>query len=437
MTTTLKKSKAKIWKSFRNFFSNDLGSMTSTFALSLVPILASAGVAMDFNRTLDASVRLQAIADAASLAGASYDDTPAKQKAAAEAFLEAQKVTLGGLTYTSVVTTPTKQVQVVMTGELKGSFLPVVFSLNGGGSTQGGTPWSRGNGGLNVTSRSVFTTKAGGLVCMLTLNATAQNAMYFSGSGNITATGCGFQSNSNHAEQALHLQGSAVATADFFKSVGGWDITGNRAQFSVEPEAGADVFSDPFNLDPVCPAGVGTTVTASGTSEAGATSLADSVYKDITVRNNKYATFTAGIHYIKGVINMTGGLLKGTDVTLVLCGPDAKINMNGGDFKIQAPTTGLYKGFAVIGNSTATATQELTGGPGSYFRGIFYTPKAGVKVSGNSDFNVDSKYFPIIADNVYLTGSGKVNIGIDFAAYNFDAPTQLTLPTERFVWLDR
>lgn len=437
MTTTLQRTNVKIWKSLRNFFSNDLGSMTSTFALSLLPILATAGVAMDFDRTLDANVKLQAIADAASLAGASYDGTAAQQKAAAEAFLLAQKVTLGGLTYTSVVTTPTKQVQVVMTGQMKGSFLPVVFSLTRHGSSQEGSTWSRGNGGLNVTSRSVYTTKAGGLVCMLTLNETAQNAMYFSGSGNITATGCGFQSNSNHAEQALHLQGSALATADFFKSVGGWDITGNKAQFSTEPESGVDAFADPFNLNPVCPAGVGVDVTASGTSEAGATSLAASVYRDITVRNNKYATFTAGIHYIKGVINMTGGLLKGTDVTLILCGPAAKINMNGGDFKIQAPTTGLYKGFAVVGNSTATATQELTGGPGSYFRGIFYTPKAGVKVSGNSDFNVNSKYFPIIADNVYLTGSGKVNIGMDFAAYGFDAPTQLTLPTERYVWLDR
>jgi Flp pilus assembly protein TadG len=435
--TTLKKLKPKQYKSLLNYFRNQRGSVTPAFALALIPILATAGVAMDYDRTLMANDKLRAIADAASLAGASYDGTPAQQKTAAEAFLLSQKVKLGGLTYSSVVTTPTKKVEVVITGELKGSFLPIVFSQAGGSGTGGNTPWASGNGGLNVRSRAVYTTKGGGLVCMLTLNANADSAMYFSGSGDITATNCGFQSNSSDLDQALHLQGSAKATADFFNAVGGWDITGNRATFSTTPEAGVDVFSDPFKIDPVCPAGAGTTITASGSSEASPTSLSDSVYNDITVRNNKYAEFTPGIHYIKGTINMTGGLLKGIGVTLVLCGANAKINMNGGDLKLQAPTTGLYKGFAVIGNSTATNGHELQGGPGTFIRGIFYTPKAGVTVSGNSDFNVNSNYFPIVADTIKLTGSGKVNIGIDAAAYGFELPTQLTLPTQRYVWLDR
>ena len=435
---TLKRFQAAITrKSLRRFLISNGGNITSTLALTLVPLVGAAGVAIDYGRNMDATQKVQNVADAASLAGASFDGTPTQQIAVAEAFLLAQKVNLGGLTYTTTVTTPTKQVQIVVSGVVKGTLLPILFTSGGAPSGQGSSAWSGGNSGINLMSRANFTTKAGGLVCLLTLNATAQNAMYFSGSGDITATNCGFQSNSNHPDQALHLQGSAKATADFFKSVGGWDITGNRATFSTEPEANADVFSDPFNISPTCPAGVGTDVTASGNSETNATSLADSVYRDITVRNNKYAEFTPGTHYVKGSINMTGGLLKGIGVTLVLCGPNAKINMNGGDFKIEAPTTGIYKGFAVIGDSTATATQEFQGGASSFVRGIVYTPKAGVKITGNSDFNVNSKYSPIVADNIELTGSGKVNIGVDYAAYSYDAPTQLQLPAQRYVWLDR
>lgn len=437
MSSIFQNHATKLRSSFFRFFGHDKGTIATSFALSLVPLLATAGVAIDYNRTLDASVKMQAIADAASLAGASFAGTPTQQVAIAAAYLATQEVKLAGISYTKAITTPTGKVQVILTGQLNGSLLPILFQQGSSGSSNGSSPGSKGHGSLNVRARSVYKDNVGGLVCMLTLNATADSAMYFSGSGDITATNCGFQSNSSDLDQALHLQGSAKATADFFHAVGGWDITGNRATFSTPPKSGADVFSDPFQLDPVCPAGNGTTITADSNSATAPTSLADEIYKDITVRNNKYATFTPGTHFIKGEINMTGGLLSGTGVTLILCGPNAKINMNGGDFRIQAPTTGIYKGFAVIGNGTATTGHELQGGANSFVRGIFYTPKAGVTISGNSDFNVDSKYFSIIADTIKLTGSGKVNIGVDAAAYSFDEPAQLRLPTIRNVWLEQ
>jgi Putative Flp pilus-assembly TadE/G-like len=415
--------------SVRKLMANQNGNIAPMFAMALVPMIGVLGLAVDFDRYNSTETRLQTIADAASLAGASNLGNPAAQKAAAEAFLDAQPLEQYGIEYVDTVTTPTGQVQVVLATNLKGTFLPVFLAATG-------ESVSTGDFDFDVVSRANFLKSKGKKVCMLTLNATAQNAMYFSGSGNITATGCGFQSNSNHLTQSMHLQGSAVATADFFKSVGGWDVTGNRAEFSVPPESGAEVFNNPFLLSDTCPTTAGSNVTVSGTA-ASPTALNASVYNDITVRNNKYGTFSAGTHYIKGTINMTGGLLKGTGVTLVLCGANAKLNMNGGDLQLEAPKTGAYAGFAVIGNNTATSVSELQGGPATYIRGIFYTPKGQLKISGNSDFNVNSSYFPIIADAVTLTGSGKVNIGMDWAAYGFQEPTALTLPDTLTVWLDR
>jgi Flp pilus assembly protein TadG len=422
-------------KFLRNLCRDERGSLSPILGIAAIPVFAAAGVAIDFNRTIEINGQLQAIADSASLAGAALDVTPELQKAASIVFLEEQKRDIAGVDYSYNVTTPTGKVQVVITGTMQGTFLPV--AINVGGLQSGDSEWSKGNANLGVVSRANFLRSKGSMVCMLTLNETAQNAMYFSGSGNITATKCGFQSNSNHAEQALHLQGSAVATADFFNSVGGWDITGNRASFSTPPVAGVAPFEEPFKLNVACPAGVGTDITIGTSTRAAPVSLTQSIYRNIIVRNNKYAAFTPGIHYIKGEVTMTGGLLSGTGVTIVLCGPAAKLNMNGGALAIEAPKTGTYAGFAIIGDASATSQQEMQGGADTYIRGIMYTPKAGVRISGNSDFNVNSKYFPLISDYVTLTGSGKVNIDSDYEAYGFTLPQDLMVPAVNTVWLDR
>jgi Flp pilus assembly protein TadG len=426
----------RVRRLLKSFLGNMRGSVSPLFGLAAIPMLAVVGVALDYNRYVDAEVNLQAIADAAALAGAAKVGTAESQKLVSQTYLAASEMNVLGLSYSSDVTTPTRQVQVTLSGHLDGTFLPVAINLGAPGSD---AVSNGGNIDFTVVARANYLATSGGKVCMLTLNASAQNAMYFSGNGNITATNCGFQSNSNHATQSLHLQGSAVATADFFKSVGGWDITGNAASFSTPPESNAAVFTDPFLLNPTCPSAAGSDVTASARTEAAADAaqLTASVYRNITVRNGRYASFSPGIHYIKGSIDMTGGKLKGNGVTLVMCGPSARINMNGGDLALTAPTTGTYAGFAIIGNSTATTRHELQGGAATFIRGIMYTPKAGVRISGNSDFNTNSSYFPLIADNVTLTGSGTVNIGVDYAAYGFAEPTELNLPGTYTVWLDR
>ena len=120
--------------------------------------------------------------------------------------------------------------------------------------------------------------------------------------------------------------------------------------------------------------------------------------------------------------------ITGNSVTLILAGSNAKIDMNSGStLQLQAPTGGTYAGYAVIGDRSATTVQTNTiqGGAGGYIRGVWYTPKHKLYITGNGGFNSSSSYFPVIVDNIEIGGNGVFNLGFDYAAYNFPEPVKL------------
>ena len=115
-------------------------------------------------------------------------------------------------------------------------------------------------------------------------------------------------------------------------------------------------------------------------------------------------------------------------VTLVLLGSNSKIDMNsGGTLKLEAPTEGDHPGFAVIGDPSATTVQTNTvqGGAGGYIRGVWYTPKHKLYITGNGDFNTASNYFPVVADNVEIGGNGEFHLGFDWEEYDYPEPLEL------------
>lgn len=112
----------------------------------------------------------------------------------------------------------------------------------------------------------------------------------------------------------------------------------------------------------------------------------------------------------------------------MLLGSNAKIDMgSGATVKLQAPASGTYPGFAVIGDRNATTIQTNTvqGGASGYVRGIWYTPRHKLYVTGNGDFNSNSGYFPIIVDNIEIGGNGVLNLGFDHTLYGYPEPAML------------
>ncbi len=420
------KCASRLCTALSGFRSDGRGSVTQLFALLSIPLIAASGAALDFNRVVDAEVTLQDLADRAAITAAAFPGSEAAQIAEAYNFIEWNPIALPGVSYTPAVSINDDDVLVVLNAGVKGMLLPTAFAAT---SSEG--EGSGGDTDLTIEATARYKQTDPGLVCLLTTNPSAADSVFLSGTRTFTANGCGVHSDSSDAGSAIHLQGNRDAFGDFFHSVGGWSQAGGAGSFSTQPESGFDVFGDPFNLSIACPSAASGTVTP-----ANGSTLSVSKYNNITIQNNRSVTFSAGLHYIFGTIDIkNGGLLRGTDVTLVLCGSSAHLDMNGGSFQLQAPTSGAYPGFAVVGAQNATSTNELEGGPSTFIRGIWYTPKMKLEISGNSDFNVDSAYFPVIADTFYLNGSGSMTISMDFNAYGYANPTQLMSTARRMVWL--
>jgi Putative Flp pilus-assembly TadE/G-like len=406
---------------------DEAGSIATVFALTFVPIIAAAGVAVDFSRVVMAQTALQSLADRTAVAAAAFDGSESQQEAEGVKFISNNDADLAGVEYTSTVDVTGQDVVVTINADIAGTLLPAAF----GGQSENDGGHSAGDAAIIIGSTARYVDSVPGLVCLLTTNPSAADAIFFSGTRTFEAIGCGVHSDSNDATSAIHLQGNRNAIGDFFNAVGGWSHAGGAGYFSETPVSGKSTFGDPFDLVINCPSTTGPNATP-----ANGAVLSASSYNNINIQNNRTVTFSAGVHYIHGTIDINnGGTLIGNGVTLVLCGSNANIDMNGGVLRLQAPTTGTYPGFAVVGSQNATAVSELQGGPSTYVRGIWYTPKAKLEISGNADFNVDSSYFPVIADTFYLNGSGSMTIKMDYSAYGYDEPTALLQPEERTVWL--
>jgi hypothetical protein len=242
------------------------------------------------------------------------------------------------------------------------------------------------------------------------------------------------------------MNGGGTADASFFHTVGGWSQAGSSGQFRIDgvlgnPESGKATFGNPFasTIVPDCAGRSGGNATASnGTSEAAPSQFTSQAYNNVTIGSNRGGKFTQKTVYVFGTVDIKGALLA-TDTTIVLCGANAKIEMGAqGVLKLQAPSSGgAHNGYAVVAQNSVTQLSTLRGGAGTYIRGMWYTPKAGLDIGGNSEFNANSAYFPIVVDEFKVSGTGKVNIGIDYAAYNYTRPNDLVKTGQNTVYLTK
>ncbi len=432
--TFLTNAISNLKRSAARFKSDTRGNVQIMLALTAAPLFGAAGIALDYNRTVDAMVQIQDLADRTVLFGASLDDTEAKQTEAANLFLNQNEIPFSGVTYAATVSHGVDSVAVVVTtsvtGTLTGAFLE---SMNK----------DRNNSNLKPTirARAKYIRGADKLVCVLALNPSSDQsisaqAFHLQGNGGFEAKGCGVHSDSTHATQSIYMNGGGVADASFFHTVGGWSQAGSSGVFKIDGELGSPegdkaTFGNPFasTVTPDCAGRSGSNASASnGTSEAAPTQLTSATYNSITIGSNRAARLTQKTVYVFGEINIKGALLA-TDTTIVLCGANARFNMNGNDgsvLKLQAPSVGgAHNGYAVVAENSATQQSSLLGGAGTYIRGIWYTPKAGIDIGGNSEFNANSAYFPVVVDEFKVSGAGKVNIGVDYEQYGYVKPTQL------------
>jgi Flp pilus assembly protein TadG len=494
---SLKTVLSKFKQSAATFKRDARGNMSIIMALSTVPVFGVAGLAIDVSHVRNTMAEMQSLADRAALHGMSAGSTQSVRQLAVDDFLAVNKKSYPGLVYTATGLADANSVGVQITTDIKSTLTSFVMTTSGTNPTiraratiapapiTSVAPFrycavaldSSNVTGINASGSGSFNAVG----CGFHTNSTSTAAFSSSGSGGGTAdfftavggvikTGTGvfnpkLEGNQPSVVDPLNIttscppkpiastsgtsvinSGSTTNPSISASSISLIDSTGSGGS-SIENTTQVSI-----NGNYSVSGSGGVTVTTPVLSIAGNLSQSSSggaVFKsstsitlggDLTYSGSGGTRLETPVVYIFGKVNTLGsGGLFAPNTTLVLCGPDARINMTGsGGLFVSAPTTGPRAGYAVMGDAQVTKPMTINGSGGSYIRGIWYTPKAGLEFAGSGGLNqTTSNYFPLIVSRLTFSGSGGVKIGIHNATPNpasnnpgdaYPVPTGLIIP---------
>jgi len=397
---------------------NSEGSVVSTFALSMVPLIGLVGAAVDYSSATNARTSLQGALDAALIAGAK-DGSANWATTALNTFNANLNAKLATNVNATFQLTSNRAYTGSVSATVPSNFLGVL-----------------GVSGINIGTSGTATVppSTGGYYCVMALNRTAQAALQLTGNASITinAPKCVIQVNSSSAS-AVTQNGNTVIRSVENCFVGGVSTVGNST-LSPAPDATCKPIPDPFANYPRPTVGNCdfTNYKLSGNKTA---TLQPGVYcggMDFSGPVN--VTFAPGLYVIKdGVITETGGTFTGNGVSFFLTGYNTSLQLSGqADWHLVAAASGPLPGFAIFldpdgPSGLAGSTSSLSGQSELYFEGIVYLPKQEVTVSGNASAFAPSPYTSYIGDTLRFVGNG------DLVINNDTSMTALPLPKALYV----
>jgi Flp pilus assembly protein TadG len=449
-----KSAKSSLSGAVRLFLKESRGNATLLTTLAAIPMIACAGMAIDYMRGVRSASDLQQVADAAALAAASARNVTgttsqqlAQRAAIATNYITASvaKVSDIELIGTPTVTPGPSTIDITVNAKVKGSLINVLNALphdadtgDGSGGSQAGETSSR-DINLSVHSKVAFSKDS--YLCLLAMNATQSEAIYFQGNSEFMAT-CAVQANSN-ATVAMKTWGSAEAYATSFCARGGWAGSG----FEPTPKGGCSYKADPYEAMTLPTAGACAN-NATGTQVKNATvNLTAGTYcGGLHVKTPGVANLAPGLYIIKNGtldVDSQSTLNAPSGVVFYLTGTSTYIDIkSGATVTIKAPTTATaiastipYKGMAIMQDrlTSVGGTNSVYSKGGVNIEGAFYTPKQKMVVWANGEMNSTSSYFPMIVDTLNMNGTSTLYVNLDYDAAGFAEPTQLKQVGKVFV----
>lgn len=366
------------------------GNVAVVFALTLPVVVGGAGLGVETSYWYYSSLKLQATADAAAYAGAlekiAGSDTAAITTAAT------QSATTNGLgTGTIVVHTPptsgpntaNKAVEVILNRNLDRIFTSIFV--------QGQVP---------EKARAVALITDGAYACNIALNASASQAILFSGNTTPKQTGCVTMSNSI-ASDAIKLQGSATLQTDCLISVGGVSLANTPTMVCKAPITQALPAADPYASLPT-PTASNPCKNVNG-NKTSQTLQAGTYCSGMDLKGN--VTLSPGVYVVEGSLKVNANaVISGTGVTIFMSGSNI-VSMNGNaTVTLSAPTSGAYSGVLFYGDRTGSAAQStFNGTASSLLTGAIYFPRQQVNYLGN--FSGINGCTQVVADTIQWSGS--------------------------------
>jgi hypothetical protein len=246
-------------------------------------------------------------------------------------------------------------------------------------------------------------------ICSLGLGRwpSSQSAITIGGSINITGNGCGMMSNDTvkyASTPSFSGSGWAVYGANGCVNSGNCDPGVPYNYYmppATNPLQGLDTasFNDRTGNTKTC-----TSKTCSLTPNS------TGAYGNLTVTTGDTVNFAPGTYFFyNATININGGTVTGTDVTIVLLG-DSSLSINGGTVNLSAPaintTSSLLNGVLIDDQAPHKSKNAVTvnGGGTVTLGGAMYFPNVDVTWSGTAQ-NANTTCSQVIANSLTMSGN--------------------------------
>jgi hypothetical protein len=437
------------------FLRDSSGSTSLINIVMAIPLVATAGMAVDYSRATRIHEHLQHAVDGAALAAGAAKNKPgwsnaqkfAEKSAIAKSYLAASLSGLWDVEYIGepVITMGPNTVDIAVQARVEGTLINIMNALPGGDSevgsgSAGNQSSSHKKRGISMTVSSKIGYLRDSYICLLARHATQKEAIYFQGNSEFMAN-CAVQANSDNAV-AIRTWGNAYAEADSFCAVGGWSGSG----FSPDPMGGCKRRADPY-ATLALPNTAGTCTYNNKVVKNTTANLTPGIYcGGLSISTHGVANLAPGVYIIKDGaldIDSQSTLNAPAGVTIYLTGDTAKVDIKSGAVvTIVAPNnttattaTAAYKGLAIMQdrNTGAGNINSIYSNGGVNITGGIYTPNQKLLIWANGDMNASSNYFPIIVDTFNMNGNATLYVKLDYNEVNLDEPVALKVPAKVFV----
>jgi len=420
--------KSSVFATLSRLAKDCAGNMTIITGLAAIPLVAAAGIAIDYSRGTRVESELQQIADSAALAAAAGQNISgttaqkqAQRTAIAQSYLNAHLDDLGdAVVGTPTITVGPNTVDVAINAIVSGSLVNVLSAPGETGKTMT----------VTVNAKAAFSKDS--YLCLLSTNMSEPESIYFQGNSEFMASVCTVQANSDDPN-AMRTWGNAYAESDGFCAVGGWAGSG----FQPPPENGCTAKIDPYAS--LAMPTVGACDFNDKLVKNETATLTPGVYcGGIDVRTHGVANLDPGLYIIKDgdlKVDSLSTLNAPIGVVFYLTGDVSNVDItSGATVTVNAPKTGEgvgqaanYEGFAFMVDRTTGIGLEhyISSGGGVNINGAFYAPNANLTIWANGDMNGASSYFPIVTSKFQMNGTATLYVRLDYEAAGYASPEAL------------
>jgi Flp pilus assembly protein TadG len=389
------------------------GSVAIILSLSLLPLLAIAGGALEFATMSNLRSQLQAAADAGALRAAGelrlarmggFDVSPFARTAAQNVLMRTVQP-LSSVSVSAALIDNNSAVRVNVTGVYVPKLLRAVYSQP-----------------VTLSAQAVARTN-GFPICALALEEKAGAAIYLKENARVTAQFCAVQSNSK-SPQGLTGADNSVLTAGMICSAGG--KVGKKTNFTPDPLTDCPTVADP--LAARSPPSVGGCAHDDEIISGGTVTLMPGVFcGGLKVTNGATVTLSAGEYVIKdGPLVVDGGAtFKSDGAGIYLTGANAVFKFaTASSISLTAPTSGPLAGILFFEDRAAPLLQihEILSDNASTLLGTIYLPRGQLNVNANKSIAQASAFTIIVASRMQLFGGPNLVLNSDFNSTSVPAP---------------